>query len=368
MLKPLTIILSKIFVKGFYKAHAGIFLLLLFILTAPGAGALKFHQSLMLYFIAKPLAMFIGFSVILMYTFKCWHFVSSIISAVHQQFLFYSMNSYSKFERLLCWIIVQALISLPTLLYMLCSIISAISHQYFLSAFVISIYLIGLLLLSAFFYDWRINKLIDGSKPSNILDLTHSLKKPFFSLYIYYVFDNLKLKYALIKLLSYLLITGVFLLFADVKTDVRVAGIAMLAIATAHAMLIFQEREFDGTFLMFAKTLPKSRFKLFISQICMYSVLLVPEAIWLIFNLQVIVSAGLFLFCISIVMLFVSSLNLTGWNQERYMQVVLGLFFVIFVLILYKLIWPLMLINFLMSYAVFYFYYYKFNANPMYEE
>lgn len=368
MLRPITNISTKIFVKGFYKAHAGLFLLLLFILTAPGAGALKFHQLLMLYFIAKPLAMFIGFGVILIYTFKCWHFVSSTISAVHQQFLFYSMTSYSKSEQLLCWIIVQALISLPTLLYMLCSIISAISHQYFLSAFLISIYLIGLLLLSAFFYDWRINKLIDGSKPSKIHHLTYSLKKPFFSLYIYHVLDNLKLKYALIKLLSYLLITGVFLLFADVKTDVRVAGIAMLAIAMAHAMLIFEERKFDGTFLTFARTLPMPRFKLYLSQICMYSLLLLPEAIWLLFNLPVIVSFGLFLFCLSIMMLFVSTLHLIGCNQERYLQIVFWLFFVIFFLILYKLIWPLMLINFLGSYAMFYFNYYKFNTNPMYDD
>lgn len=368
MLKPLTNVLTKIFVNSFYKAHAPILIILLFVVIAPGTKVIEFHQSLMLYIVAKPLAMFVCFCMILVYTFKCWHSVFSIISEVHQQFLFYSINSYSKFDQLFGWIVLQALISLPILLYMLCTIVIAISHLYFLSAFIILFFLIGMLLLSAFFYYWKINKLVDGSKQSIILNLTHSLKKPFYSLFIYYVFDNLKLKYLLIKLLSYLLITGVFLMFADVKTDVRVAGVAMLAIAIGHSMLILKEREFDGTFLMFAKILPKSRLQLFTSQICMYSFLLLPEAIWLLFNLPVLVSAGQFLFCISIIMLFVSSLHLIGYDQDRYLQIVLGLFFVIFLFIIYNLIWPLVLINILVSYSIFYFSYYKFKANPTYED
>ena len=368
MLKPLTNILTKIIVDGFYKAHNGIFILLLLIVIAPGGEFIKFHQSLMLYFIAKPLGMIIIFALSLLYTFKCWHFVSSTLTGLHQQFLFYSMNSFSKFDQVFSWGIIHALMSLPIVLYMLCSVIMAISHHYFLSAFIILIFSIGLLLLSAIFYYWLINKLIDGRKPSMILKLMSGFKKPFFSLYLYHVFDKLKLKYLLIKLLSYLLITGVFLMFADVKTDVRVAAIAMLAIAITHAMLIFKEREFDGTFLMFAKTLPKSRFQLFISQLFMYSFLLLPEGIWLLFNLPILMAAGLFLFCISIVMLFVSSLHLIGCNQDRYMQVVSGLFFLIFLIILFKLIWALVLINFLVSYAIFHFNYYKFKVNEMHDD
>jgi len=368
MLKPLTNILTKIFVDGFYKAHNGIFIMLLLIVIAPGGEVIKFHHSLMLYFIAKPWAMIITFTLIFLYTFKCWHFVFSTISALHQKFLFYSMNSFSKFEQLFYWVKIHALISLPILLYMFCSIIVAISHHYFLSAFFISVFLIGILLFSAFLYYWQINKLVDGSKPSMVLKLMTGLKKPFFSLYIYHVFDKLKLKYILIKLLSYLLITGVFLMFADVKTDVRVAGIAMLAIAIAHAMLILEEREFDGTFLMFAKTLPKSRFELFMSPVFIYSFLLLPEGIWLLFNLPVMVSAGLFLFCLSIVMLFVSSLYLKGCNQDIYMQVVFGLSFLIFLVILFKLIWVSVLINFLVSYVIFHFNYYKFKVNEMHDD
>jgi hypothetical protein len=362
MLRPLNNILSKVFAEGFYKANAGIFIVVLLILIAPGAGVIKFHQSLMLYLVAKPLAMMIAFAVLLLYTFKCWHYVLSTISAVHQQFLFYSLNSFSRFEQILAWAILQATISLPPLIYMLCSIILAIKNHYYFSACLIIIYLMGLLLLSASLYYWRINKLIDGGNQSIGLKLTNGFKKPLFLLYIYHVFDQLKTRYLIVKLLSYLVVIGVFSMFADVKMDVRVGGIAMLAIAVTHAMLIFEEREFDGTFLMFAKTLPRSRFEIFMSQLCMYSILLLPEAFWLICNLPIMISAGLFLFCISIIMLFVSSLHVIGCNQERYLLVVLGLFFLIFFVILYQFVWALTVINFVLSYCVFYLYYYRFKG------
>jgi len=367
MLKPLTNILLKVFANSFYKAHAAIFLFLLYVIVAPGppASIIGFHKSVMLYFVSKPLIMLIVFGMLLLYTFKCWHFIAGKIYEVHQQFLFYSINSYTKPQQLIGWIILQAVVSLPILTYMLFSVIVAISNQYFFSALIIIVYLLGLLVLSSLFYAWLIHKQIDENKSSGILKLTKGFKKPLFTLYVYHVFDSVKIKYLIIKFLSYLIIIGVFLLFADVKTDIRVAGIAMLAIATAHSMLILEGRQFEATFLIFTKTLPITRLKLFISQIGTYSILLVPELIWLLFNVTLIEALGLYIFCLSIILLFANSLYLIGLDQEKYMKTVFFTFVVAFMIILFKLMFILTLMNLCLAYLVLYFNYYKFKEDPI---
>nr|WP_068892540.1 hypothetical protein [Pedobacter panaciterrae] len=367
MPKPLTNVLIKVFASSFYKAHAAIFLFILLSTLCLGTpdSIINFHKAAMLYLIAKPLIMMIAFGVLLIYTFKCWHFITGKIYEVHQQFLFYSINSYSRLQQLWGWIILQAAVSLPILVYMLLSVLLAISNHYFFSAFIILIYLAALLLLSALFYSWLINKLIHGNKPSFILKLTRPFKKPFFTLYVYHIFDNLKLKYLIIKFLSYLTITGVFLLFADVKTDIRVASIAMLAVASAHCMLVLEASQFEITFLMFAKTLPISRFKLFISQMGTYGLLLFPEFIWLLFNLPALTAFGLFAFCLSIVLLLSSSLYLLGLDQEKYLKVVFATFVITFMLILFNLMCISVLINVSSAYLIFYLNYYKFKESPL---
>ncbi|NRF38194.1 hypothetical protein [Pedobacter foliorum] len=367
MLKPLTNILLKIFAKSFYQAHAPIFIFILYIIVAPGPpeSIISFHTSVMLYFVAKPLIMMIVFGVLFLYTIKCWHFIAGKIHQVHQQFLFYSINSYTRPQQLIGWIILQTAVSIPILAYMLFSVIIAISHQYFLSALIILIYLAALLLLSALFYTWLIQKQINESKSSWILKLTKRFKKPLFTLYIYYVFDNLKIKYLIIKFLSYLIIIGVFLLFADVKTDIRVAAIAMLAIAASHSLLILDGRQFEVTFLTFTKALPISRLKLFISQLATYSVLLLPELIWLLFNVPPTQALGLYIFCLSIILFFANSLYLIGLDQEKYMKTVFFTFVIIFMTILFKLMSILTLINITLAYLIFYFNYYKFKEDPI---
>jgi len=287
------------------------------------------------------------------------------IYQVQQQFLFYSVNSYAKTQQIYAWVIVQSVVSIPILAYMLISVGLAISHQYYFSAIIILVYLAALLLLSALFYTWQINKLIDGHKSTLILKLTRPFKKPFFSLYVYHVFNSLKIKYLIIKLVSYLTITAVFLLFADVKTDIRVASIAMLAVATAHCMLVLEARQFEITFLAFARTLPISRFKLFISQMGTYGLLLFPEFIWLLFNLPVLTALGLFAFCLSIVLLLSSSLYLLGLDQEKYFKVVFATFVITFMLILFNLMCISVLINVSAAYLIFYLNYYKFKESPI---
>jgi hypothetical protein len=361
MNSPLTRVLLKIFAAGFYRVHAGILFflfLVLFGLVEP-TQLIGYHTSLMLAFITSPVMMVVVLGIWLLYTFKGWHYVTGQLFAVQQSFLFYSSTSYSKQKQFVSWFVVQATINLPVLAYAGVSCGVAMKHHYYLSALAILLYLIVIISCSSLFYIKLINRLIDGSKQSSLIKLTANWQKPYFSLYVYHVFDKLKLTYLITKTLSYLIITGVFLLFADVSHDPRVAGIAVLAIAMAHAIVIFEERKFEETYLSFSRNLPYTRLNLFLSFAGVYFLLLLPEGIWLFTRFSPLMAIGLFAFGLSVTLLYHSFLYLFGLNMDKYMQWVPGMFVLIFWLIMFKLLWVIIPLILLVGFLIFYNNYYQ---------
>jgi hypothetical protein len=75
MTAPLTHVLSRIFVRGFYQAHAGMFLFFfLFMVGAVDPGELlNYHKTLMLAFISSPLMLMVVFVVWFLYTIILLH-------------------------------------------------------------------------------------------------------------------------------------------------------------------------------------------------------------------------------------------------------------------------------------------------------
>ncbi|MBW4891918.1 hypothetical protein KXQ82_19495 [Mucilaginibacter sp. HMF5004] len=336
MNKPLTNVLLKIFANGFYKVHGGILFflfLVLFGLVEP-AQLLNYHMALMLAFITSPLMMSIVFGVWLLYTFKCWHYIAGQILGPHQQFLFYSSTSYTRQKQFSSWFVVQVAVSLPVLVYGSLSIVVAVYHYYVLSAMCILAYLIGIIALSAWFYKYLVNHLIDGSKQSAVMRFTKKWKKPYFSLYLYHVFNKLKVTYLITKLLSYAIINGVFIMFADVSHDTRVAAIAVLAITVAHAIVIFEERRFEETYLIFSKTLPYSKLKLFLSFLGVYALLLIPEAAWLFTRFSPVTAVYLLAFGLGVILFFHCLLYPFGLDMEKYMGWIMGTFVIAFWIIM----------------------------------
>jgi hypothetical protein len=204
---------------------------------------------LMLAFITSPLMLLVVFAVWLLYSIKTWHYTTGQIFAVNQHFLFYSSTSYTQKQQLKGWMLAQATMLLPVIVYGLIAFAVGIYYHHYITPLIILLYLVLLSWLGAFIYTTLINRQIDGGSQSIILKWSGKWRKPFYSLFIYHVFDKMKVRYVITKGISYLIVNGVFLLFADVSHDVRVAGIAILAIATAHTALIFEERKFEETYL-----------------------------------------------------------------------------------------------------------------------
>jgi len=360
MQSQLTNTLVKIFANGFYRVHAGLFLFvgLAIVGAVPPERLWVYEKSLMIAFVSSPM-MALVFALWLIYAIKAMHYVAGQIFAVNQQFLFYSSNAFTRKKQFIAWFYAQAVILLPIIGYGVIAVFVAIAYHYYWSSIIILLYLLLLTGFSSLLYVRLVNKLVDGGNSSFILKVTGKWPKPFFSLFIYQLFNKMKVTYIVTKILSWLIVTAVFLLFADVKNDIRVAGIAMLAIITAHAVIIYQHRVFEEKFMIFSRNLPYSSGRRFLNYLQTYLVLLVPEAIWLFSRFNPFIAVELLTAGLSIIMLFHCLLYRIGINMDKYLQWILFLFVVIFWIILYKLLLALVVLNLLVSYLLFHYNFYE---------
>jgi hypothetical protein len=363
-MKPLTNVLLKIFAGGFFRVHAGIlfFIFLAMVGVVPPQYLIGYHKALMLAMDSNLVVMALVFAAWLIYAIKSWHYVSGQIFAPGQHFLFYSSNSLGREKQLTSWFWGQATILSPIIAYAFIAICVGFANHYYVLPVCILLYLLGLCYLSAVIYTRQINRLVDGSSQSLLLKLSSKWRKPYFSLYIYHLFDKRKVPYLITKALSWLIITGVFYVFADVKTDVRVAGIAILAVVTAHIVLIFEERKFEENGLGFSRHLPYSRQRLFLNFTGVYFFLLIPESVWLFSRFNPLMATELLLLALSTAMLFHCLLYWFGLNMDKYLQWILGLFIILFWIIMFKLLWVLVPLNLGIAYWLFYSNYYEFEG------
>jgi len=364
MQQPLTKILLKVFAGGFYQVHAGILFVVFFIMVGavPGNMLITYHKSLMLAMTSSPVMLALVLAVWFIYIFKSWHYIGTQLFAPDKQFLFYSGTSLSKPEQRKSWCYTQAAILAPVIIYALLAVGVGMAHHFYILPVVILVFLMAMVWCSAVIYIRVMNGLIDGSKQSLLLRWSSKWRKPYFSLYIYHIFDAKKVPYFITKGLSWLIISGVFYLFADVSTDTRVAGIAILAVITAHAVLIFEERRFEETKLSFTRNLPYSRFWLFLNFAGVYFFLLLPESVWLFSRFQPLMAVELLLAGLSTALLFHSLLYWFGLNMDKYLQWILGLFIVLFWVIMFRLLWVLIPLNLIIAYLFFYNNYYRYEG------
>lgn len=355
MQSSLTKILIKIFANGFYRVHAGLFLFigLVMVGAVPPERLWMYEKSLMIAFVSSPM-MAVVFALWLLYNIKAIHYVAGQIFAINQQFLFYSSNSFSRKRQFIGWCCTQFVILSPIIGYGVIAVFVAIAYGYYLSSVAILLYLLLLTGCSSLLYIRLVNRLMDGSNQSVLLRISGKWPKPYFSLFIYNLFDKMKVTYIVTKALSWLIVTGVFLLFADVKNDIRVAGIAMLAIIIAHALVIYQHRVFEEKYMIFSRNLPYSNGKRFVNYIKTYFALLIPETIWLFSRFNPLIAAELLFAGLSIAILLHCLLYRIGIDMDKYLQWIMFLFVVIFWMILYKLLLLLVVLNVLVAFLLFY--------------
>lgn len=192
-MQPLTNILLKIFARGFYTAHAGLLAVGFFVMfgmVEPGQ-IVNYHKTLMLTMVSSPLMLAVVFAAWFIYAAKCWHYVTGQIGAINQQFLFYSSNAFDRKQQFKSWFYIQSVLMLPISVYGLIAAGVGLAHHYYILSLALLVYLALLTAISARLYIRTINKLIDGGAQSWFFTLSSKWNKPWFSLFIYNIFDKL---------------------------------------------------------------------------------------------------------------------------------------------------------------------------------
>lgn len=205
MLSPLTRILIKIFVIGFYQVHSGmltfffvtIFLYCIFInvlnRTHLSHEQIVLHNlKVVLAFISSPIIALLVCIMLLAYTIKSWKYVLGQILLPNNLFLFYSGTSIHKVDQFKSWFLVQVMISLPIMGYVLFSLVIG----FFFGHYAIPLVMLWSILLvvstSAWIYIKYSNRLIEATTNSILLRVTGNWVKPLFTLVLYHIFYRLR--------------------------------------------------------------------------------------------------------------------------------------------------------------------------------
>lgn len=366
MFSSLTTVLIKIFVKGFYRVHSGIFLF--FFVTVlmyfffievlnqthlPPDQIVLYNLMLVLTLISSPVMVALVFIVWLGFTVKSWNYITGQMIMPSNQFLFYSSTSFSKVNQFKSWFIAQLTISLPIIAYGLFSFVIGIIFDYYIIPVVILSYVLLLSAVSALIYVRHANKPINLNSKSILSRIVGNWSKPFFSLFLYHVFDKLKVTLIVTKLLSYGIIIGSFYLLADVNDNLRVAGIVILGIVTAHAILIYQSYRFEETYLSFSRNFPYSRAKIYSNWTVTFLLLTLPENIWILSTFDPEISFALVIFNLGTGMLFRNLLYIVTLDMRKFIYWVFFIFNLFFMIILLKLFWLLVPLNIIISIIIF---------------
>ncbi len=367
---PLTSVLVKIFARGFYREHGG-FLIFLFVNVVSYCFYIQilndiipeqstfFHLLVVLTFISSPGMMVVIFIVWLIYSIKSWTYVTAQLRNPAHQFLHYSITSMSPVQLFKSWFIVQTVISLPIIVYVLFSIITGIIFNHYIIPAVSTCYVLLLFIVSAFLYVNKLNTLQDVYQQPSIIRLTRKWRKPLFILFVCHLADKLKLAYVLTKVLSFSIIVGFNYLIPHEMHDLRSSGLAILVIVVAHTVLIYYSHLFENRYLSFLRNFPYRRSGLLLNFALLYSLLILPEIVWTFFAFQLDVSIGLFLFALSTSILFRMILYVLGTRMAQYVQWIFGLFMIFFIIVMFRLLWPLIFLSLVVSAKIFYRNYYK---------
>lgn len=339
MKRPLTRVLLKVVASGFYQAHTGL-LVSLFLLVfinffytrVPNQSHLTEEQiiqngfRLVIMSVSEPVGVAALLGLGFLYSLKSWHYVAGRLKRADVQFLVYSSNAFRWQQQVQAWSVVQGVILLPLLIMYCYAMVVGFIFHHWLVPVLLPAYLLLLTLGGACYYVRLLNDLV--AEPNKLTRLTwaRNWPKPLFSLFLYEVIGKKRLSYAITKLASAASITLLLLAFPDARADVRLAGMIGLCCAVGHVILAFQASEFELFYLSFARNLPYGRGRVYCQQALLYSVLLLPELLWLLTaggSNSGVTAACLLL---SVTLFFRTLLYWTGQHMTPYLRLVFGLF------------------------------------------
>lgn len=314
----------------FYQQHAGLFLVIFYLLfgAVNGSALISFHTALLIGICASPLALGIFLLILTAYALKCYFFVKNRLNMAAYHFVkAVAVKPKAKQDQL--WLKTYAFMLLPLLVYTALILFIAIRYQYWLSLITIifALSLIGFVWLRLTFKNTNYN-----FKPTKSYINTNQVKihQPLYLWPLFHLFQEQRLMLFVCKLVSLLVFKAMLWMFADVGNDLRVYLTALLAAVLSHAVLLNQLIKFEAFYMGFTRSLAlKPLYKLG-SWLLIFFLLLLPELALLswITPFDVTHLAVAVLFCIATMLAIFTLAILLKANMEKYLMYLLFFFFV----------------------------------------
>lgn len=338
MNKPILNILQRVLVFHFYRVNAGFFFFWFFLLFGAPAQVLSFHLSLIHGMIQSSIFLTCVIFIWLLYTLKCINYTTKQLNDPKQNFLIV-LNTLTDKEQFRYMLFVHIQVSLPLWIYAgVVTVIAARQHFYGpMIAVVLSN--ITMIFLSALVYRYYLQK-----KPLTISipqpRLFHSFSKPLFTIPLWFIWKERKQMLLVTKLFSLLLLYAFIRLYEPDFPDIRPILLIMMLVAMAHCNIVSHIRSFEEEFLSFGRTFPIPLILRFGFLLITYSILLLPELlfIWKGYPVHFTIAGfiQLFLLAIALLSFYHSLLLMNDIDQDSYFLIVFISGAVLFFIILYN--------------------------------
>ena len=360
-------LLIKTIGVSFYEQHAGLFLVVCYLLfgAVEGSQLVSYHFALLISICSSPIVWLIIFLVWIVYAIKCYLFVKQKLALPTFNFAV-EVTKLRAVGQHNIWLKVYAFMLMPILSYAALILYISIKYHYFFSLFAT---LIGILILflALSFLTFKSNNYNFNPSKNWVNTSWIKINKPFWSWPLFYLFYEQPLMLFACKLVSLLAFKSILWVFADVGNDIRVFLTAMLAVVLSHAILIFNWVKFDAAYLSFVKNLRISSFKRSTYWLIVLMILVIPELTLLIWLTRFDV-AQIFMsvvFCMSTLFTLLTLVQVLKTDMERYMKFLLFFFFITMLVILagYYLIFSVALL--FVSILIFMVYYMKIDLKEI---
>lgn len=358
-------ILLRLLVLQFYKLNAGFFLFIFiffFGIVSPGM-QIPYHLSIIHSEINSLFILAFVITCWFFYNLKCVSFFEMVIRKYRDSFL-YELQVIPDKKLFLLVIASHILVFLPVTLYASMVALIALQESKFIAAVIIILSVFLITLISSHYIKKIFIDFTSDSKyiwPQNLSG--RQFRAPYFFYPLYHISYKKKVSVFALKIFSFVLFYLVFTRLADNFDKDSFVNILIL-IGYFHAILLFHVHKFLEEKCTFIRNLPLSmekRMALFFVPVC---ILYLPEIFYLYINgtafLSVPEITTMYLMLISQLMLYTSVIYILNAPLMVFLR---WIFVIAFLLIFCNKLMSLTLlitIQFLFSYLVFRFRYFKY--------
>lgn len=337
-------IIFKTIAARFYAINTGFFLvsfLLLFGLLN-GKATMELHYYLMQRITDSYLFTAGAMVVWLLYLFKCLAFTLKEIKKPANSFLF-ALQSMRNGPHLLLWLSSFLSTMAPLLLYGSITVFVGLGKGNYPLTLLFAFWQLALCLVSAKIAMSAIN--LPWKKPFIVIpELAAISKKNLYALLLHYSLSKRKRTFVGVKLLSVLILQAMVMANANEINKESVCVLIMFLVA-AHSLLPYYYVRFIEEDMSFLRNLPIRSVKIFLLYLLTYSIIFIPELLFVILNsnhsLTYEVALALYAIAVAQTMLYTAIQYLPNMLPEKYTMIVFALFFASLLLLASFYLWTL---------------------------